>query len=55
MIELLTDCSPPAKPWRSRQAMASTAHRVTRKNPGASGPSVQPTMLSGSPGSRGPV
>jgi hypothetical protein len=43
--------SPPAKPCRSRQAIASVAQRVTRKNPAASADPIQ----SPSPVYRGPA
>jgi hypothetical protein len=55
MICELTDCSPPANPSRSRQPMASMTHRVTRKKPGASRPSIQAAMSCGSAVLRGPA
>ena len=47
--------SPPAYPCRPRQPMAPVTHRVTRKNPGASGPCIQPAASLGSCGSIGPA
>ena len=55
MISELTDCSPPANPSRSRQPMASTTHRVIRKNPNASGDVIQPATSLESPGNIGPA
>jgi hypothetical protein len=51
MIRELVSSSPPAKPCRSRQAIASTTQRVTRENPAASRPASQSPPSS----SRGPA
>ncbi len=51
MISESTSDSPPAKPCRSRQAAASVAQRVTRKNAAASADSIQEP----SPSCRGPA
>jgi hypothetical protein len=51
MISESTVRSPPVKPCRSRQAIASVAQRVTRKNPAASADSIQLPV----PSNRGPA
>jgi len=53
MISELVLCSPPAKPSRSRQAMASITQRVIRKKPAASPEASQ--SPSGPPWKRGPA